>query len=97
MNVFLVKDGGVRGTSLKIFNSVAIHSLTRWKQADKPNRLVYSVNKDVWYQLTPQGYWAALPSKPKVIAMAELIGAIPVFTLKEIQGELSSYSFFEKR
>lgn len=96
MNIFLVKDGGVRSMQTSVFNEPLIRSLRGWR-ASGPNRMVYSISKQSqWYQLSDGGMWLPVP-KPKVVEMAQLIGATPAITAKEIRSEISSDSFFAKR
>lgn len=96
MNVFVIKDGSVRGIKVTAFNTTVIDRLDIWRKHD-PKRIIYSFNKNVWYQLTYGRHWIPLSSKPKMIQMAELIGAIPVINLGDLKSELSPNSFFENQ
>jgi hypothetical protein len=78
------------------FNHYPVILSKDWRNC-KPGRMVYAESKGLWYIMSAGGFWNALPKKPDVIAMAELIGAIAKVTVKEIKDEISSDSFFENQ
>ena len=95
MNVFFCEGGVIRGLDMT-FNPYPVTISKDWRNS-KAGRMVYAESKGLWYIMSAGGFWNALPKKPDVISMAELIGAIAKVTVKEVKDEISPDSFFENQ
>lgn len=96
MSLYIVENNVTRKATANGFGSSAVIPCKDWRNC-KPNRSVYAEAKGLWYVLSAGGFWNALPKKPDVISMAELVGAVGKVSLKEIKDEISSDSFFENQ
>lgn len=93
MNIYLVEGTTVYGHQ-GTYSNVLTNILRQWRHSVR-GRVVYTLNKGNWYQLSNAGSWASI-TKPKVIEMAELINSITPIKLKDIQDGVSSDSFWAK-
>ncbi|AWH15517.1 hypothetical protein [Pseudomonas phage 98PfluR60PP] len=89
-------EGGVVREAAALHTPQIVTACKDWRNC-KPGRMVYTKSKGLWYIMSAGGFWNALPKKPDVISMAELIGAIAKVTVKEIKDEISSDSFFQNQ